>query len=366
MSFIWQNPRWPSFSIDAETLLPAIDAARSKQHSLLGALSLASRAERLAATIDAFAESALNTSKIEGEILDPASVRSSVARLLGVEAGGLRQDARTEGVVEMTLDAVRAFDVPLDAARLQGWHAGLFPAAIGEPAPRGAGRYRLADEDPMLVVSGAIGRRRVHFEAPPGALVPAMMEDFLLWFEQSRARENGLTRAAIAHLWFLTIHPFHDGNGRIARAIADMALAQDEGSSDRFYSLSSQIQFERKHYYEALETAQRHDIDVTAWVVWFVGCFTRAVEASEAVLIRARRAARFWDRHRAVTLNERQKAVLYRMLGDFEGRLNLRKYIAMTKTSDATAQRDLSDLVEAGILEIEGKGRATHYGLRPG
>jgi Fic family protein len=357
--YIWELPAWPALRADEGMLLPAIEAARRKQYHLLGALSMTPSDARDAAAIDALSSTAVDTSKIEGETLDADAVRSSVARRLGVDTGGAIQDSRTEGVVELTIDAVRNYDEPLTTERLFGWNGLLFPGTVGTPAT--PPRYRLAEEDPMRVLSGPYGRQRIHFEAPSGSDVPRMMEDFLRWFEASRGRTNGIVRAAIAHVWLLTIHPFHDGNGRIARAVADMALAQDEKSGDRFYSLAAQILKERDTYYHALEAAQSGTLDVTSWVAWFVATLERAVDASEFVVLRARAAALFWDRHRHTVLNARQKNVLWRLLGEFEGKLNLRKYIAIAKTSDATAQRDLSELVTAGILRPEGKGKATHY-----
>lgn len=359
--FIWESPQWPKIRLDEERLLPVVSEARSRQHYLLGALSLSSPEERLAATADALSVSALDSSAIEGELLVEAAVRSSVARRLGLDKGGVLQGDRTEGVVEMTLEAVREYDQALTHKRLWKWHAGLFPGTIERAAPSAAGRYRVASEDPMQVVSGPVGRPRIHFEAPSGSQVPTMMDEFLLWFNASREREDGLLRAARAHLWFVTIHPFHDGNGRITRAITDMALAQDEKSRDRFYSFSAQILRERAEYYRELESAQHGTLDVTRWAGWFVGCFMRAIEASENVIERARRAMHFWTAHKHVVMNARQKRVLLRLLNDFEGKLNLRKYVAITKTSDATAQRDLAELVAADVLTSVGAGKATHY-----
>ena len=359
--FIWESPQWPKIRLDEERLLPVVSEARSRQHYVLGALSLSSPEERLAATADALSVSALDSSAIEGEHLVEEEVRSSVTRRLGLDQGLMPQDDRTEGVVEMTLEAVREYDQALTHERLWKWHAGLFPGTIERAAPLAAGRYRVASEDPMQIVSGPVGRQRVHFEAPCGSLVPGMMDEFLLWFNESREREDGLLRAARAHLWFVSIHPFHDGNGRIARAITDMALAQDEKSRDRFYSFSAQILRERAEYYRELESAQHGTLDATRWADWFVGCFKRAIEASENVIERARRAMQFWTAHKHVVMNARQKKVLMRLLDDFEGNLNLRKYIAIAETSDATAQRDLAELVVARVLTPEGAGKATHY-----
>lgn len=359
--YIWQLPGWPNQTADAKTLLALLDQARKKQYAFLGALSLTGTHERLLSMIDTLTATAIDTTRIEGETLNPASVRSSVARRLGVEVGGARQDDRTEGVVAMTLDAVRNYSRPLTADRLRGWHAGLFPTRIGERPQPWMGQYRSPDHDPMRVLSGAIGHERTHFEAPPASDVPTMMDDFLAWFHERRGNEHGLVHAAIAHLWFLTIHPFVDGNGRIARAIADMALAQDEDSGDRFYSLSTQIQQERSNYYDALERAQRGGLDVTEWVAWFVESLIHSIEKAQDVVTRARAATEFWSAHVAVAFNERQRRVLWRILGNFEGDLNLRKYMAISGAPRATAQRDLTDLVEAHVLSSVGQGKATRY-----
>jgi len=261
----------------------------------------------------------------------------------------------------MTLDAVRMYADPLTHERLQSSHAGLFPKAVGEASKPWMGAYRTVFDGPMRVLSGPVGRERVHFEAPAAGDVSRMMDDFLAWYNGSRHTMNGLIRAAIAHLRFLTIHPFHDGNGRIARAIADMTLAQDEDSGDRFYSLSAQIQQERSAYYDALESTQQGTLDLTQWVFWFVECLERAIDNSQSVVTRARDAALFWQMHRDDEFNERQKKVLWCLIGNFEGDLNLRKYIAISGSPRATAQRDLSDLVASGILQPGGRGKSTHY-----
>jgi Fic family protein len=360
--FIWEDSDWPELTWDATRALPAIDIARREQFRFLGQSDGLTREQRLEIVVRAAAESATENAAIEGEILNPASVYSSVVRRLGLETGPA-QDDRTEGVVAMTLDASRNFGKPLTSERLFTWHADLFPLKLGASTGLTIANWRQPSSDPMQVLSGPVGRTRMHFEAPPGADVPLMMLEFLDWFNASEGKANGLARAALAHLWFLTIHPFDDGNGRIARAIADLALAQDEGSSDRFYSVSAQIHAERRDYYDAIERAQRGPLDVSDWVLWFLGCFTRAIDTSRGAVARARRAVLFWQHHARENLNERQRKVLERLLGDFEGDLNQRKYIAIAKTSPATAQRDLADLVERGIVRAEGAARATRYVL---
>ena len=309
---------------------------------------------------DALASTAVETSKIEGEDLNPDAVRLSVARRLGLPGGSV-QDDRTEGVVAMTLDATRNFDRPLTAERLFTWHADLFPIELGVEPTIDIGAWRGAALGPMRVVSGRLGKARIHFEAPAAEDVPAEMACFLKWFNGSLGKMNGLVRVAIAHLWFVTIHPFEDGNCRIARAIADMALAQDEATSERFYSVSAQIYAERKAYYEHLESAQRGDVDVTPYVVWMIECITSAVDSSREQVSRAMRAMRFWDKWQAFEFNERQRKVLLRYFGDFEGKLNMRKYLAISGAPRVTAYRDLSELVDAGILSPMCAARATSY-----
>lgn len=358
--FIWEDPDWPHLVWDPARTLPALDAARREQSRFLGQSDGLSFEQRLEIIVRAATDSATETSAIEGEILNPASVYSSVVRRLGIETTPL-QDDRTEGVVSMTLDASGTFNQTLTADRLFRWHAELFPLTPGTPPGLTIANWRSPSSDPMQVLSRPVGRARVHFEAPPSAEVPAMIAQFLEWFNASREKENGIVRAALAHLWFLTIHPFDDGNGRIARAIADLALAQDERSSDRFYSVSAQIHAERRDYYDAIERAQRGALDVTEWVVWFLGCLTRAIDSSQDIVARARRGVLFWQRHANVDLNQRQRKVLTRLLGDFAGDLDLRKYMALAKTSRATAQRELAELVEHDILKTEGNARATKY-----
>ena len=362
--YLWQDPVWPQLEVDKVALSELLDETRKRQYAFLGALSTASADRRLESTVDSLTESAIESSQIEGERLDPSAVRSSVARRLGVAHANVRADDRTEGVVEMTLDATRNYDAELTYDRLGKWHAGLFPIAPGERGQPWMGAYRAARDDPMQIVSGPVGRERIHYEAPPAELVPAMMDEFLAWFNDSRTSENGLVRAALAHLWFETVHPFTDGNGRIGRAIADMALAQDEESADRFYSLSAQIAKERNDYYDALQTAQRGPLDVTPWVRWFLGALQRAIGAAGETVTRARRAAAFWEGHHDRDFNARQRMVLWKLLGDFDGELNVRKYMAIAKAPRATAQRDLAQLVEQRVLQPSGQGKATRYHLR--
>lgn len=360
--YIWQLSEWPRFIVSLERVLPEIELVRKKQGAFNEVLAFADEDRREQALVEATAASAVQTSAIEGESLDWDAVRSSVARRLGVDRGGVPQDDKTEGVVSMTLDATRNYRPPLTESRLFQWHAELFPRMLGEPE-RGimVGSWRRPASDPMQVISGVMGRERIHFEAPPASDVPREMASFIGWFNESRPAENGLIRAALAHLRFLTVHPFEEGNGRIGRAIADMALSQDEKSADRFYSMSAQIHRERKSYYEMLERTQQSTRDATEWVKWFIGCLARSIDASQDIAERTRSAAEFWKNRASSDLNERQRTVLHRILGHVEGDLNLRKYIAISHAPRATAQRDLRDLVARGLLLPVGSGKATRY-----
>jgi Fic family protein len=306
----------------------------------------------------------VKSSDIEGEKLDSDQVRSSVARRLGIDIGGLQPaDRHIDGVVEMMLDATQRYDQPLTTERLFGWHASLFPIGRSGLHPIAVGAWREDRTAPMQVVSGPVGGERVHFEAPAAGRLEDEMRTFLEWFNGGATTEPVL-KAALAHLWFVTIHPFDDGNGRIARAIADMALARSEGSSRRFYSMSAQIREERAEYYRMLEQTQRDTMEVTAWMEWFLGCLTRAIEGAQAALSGVVEQARYWERLRDVPLNERQRLVIGRLLQGFEGKLTSSKWAALTKSSPDTALRDIQHLVERGVLVRNAAGgRSTSYSL---
>jgi Fic family protein len=313
------------------------------------------------AHLAALTEDVVESSAVEGEALNQTIVRSSLARHLGLpEAAVGPVDRRTEGVVEMMLDATEHYDRPLTAKRLFAWQAALFPTGYSGAHKVKTGAWR---DGPMEVVSGPVSRPRVHYEAPPAARVHAEMDRFLNWFNTPPDVE-GLLRAGLAHFWFVTIHPFEDGNGRLARAIADQALAQTEGSSQRFYSLSSQIQKERSAYYDQLEMAQKGDLDITQWLVWFLSCFSRAIDGVDATSGGVLRKADFWQRYAHETFNGRQKAVLNRYLDGFEGKLTAKKWAVLAKVSVPTAQRDINDLLARGILRRNpGGSKNTSYDL---
>ena len=308
----------------------------------------------------------VKSSEIEGEHLDADQVRSSVARRLGMDIGGLKQaDRHVEGVVEMMLDATQRYEHPLTQERLFAWHAALFAAGRSGMHPIRAGAWRDDRAAPMQVVSGPVGRERVHFEAPPAGRLEDEMKGFIGWFNGDRATEPVL-KAAQAHFWFVTIHPFDDGNGRIARAIADMALARSESSTERFYSLSAQIREERGDYYRVLEQTQRGTTDITPWMEWFLGCLTRAIEGARTSLSGVIAKARYWEKLRDLSLNERQRLVITRLLEGFDGKLTTSKWAALTKSSQDTALRDIQQLVEWGVLVRNAAGgRSTSYSLSP-
>ncbi len=361
---IWERPERPQFKWDDEALIGPLAAARLNQGRLLGRMQSLGFDLQLEAQLQALTDEVLKSSEIEGDILDHASVRSSLARRLGVpEAGTTPIDRRTEGVVEMMLDAARNFDQPLTAERLFGWQAALFPTGYSGLVKVKTGGWREDIEGPMQVVSSAIGREHVHYQAPPAARVPNHMAAFLDWFV-APPTTDGLLRAGLAHLWFVTVHPFENGNGRVARAIADQALAQSEGSPQRFYSMSSQIRRERADYYAILERTQKGGLNVTDWLQWFLACFTRAIHGAEASSADVLRKAEFWRAHDRVALSDRQRMILNRYLDGFEGNLTAKNWAILGKCSPASAQRDIADLVDKGILQRNpGGSKNTSYAL---
>lgn len=365
-TYIHNLSMWPEFNWDADVLAVQLAEVRHRQGLLLGRMSAMGADSRAETHLSTVTTEVVTSSAIEGERLDPAEVRSSVARQLGLNVGGLRTASRqVDAVVEMMLNATQEFAAPLTAERLFGWHAALFP--IGRSGMRAitTAAWRVTHEDPMRVVSGTTAKQRIHFEAPPAARVPDEMARFLAWF--GAAEGDPLIHAGIAHLWFLTIHPFADGNGRIARAITDLVLARCDQNRQRFYSMSAQIEAERKDYYIALESAQCGSMNVTGWLAWFLGCFGRALDSAEAALSGVIEREVFWRRADAHTLNERQRKVLRRMLGDWEGFLTTKKYVKIAATSSDTALRDINALVELGLLaRNDAGGRSTSYRLAEG
>jgi Fic family protein len=363
-TYIHELPDWPKFRWDEGRLSAPLATARHLQGRLVGRMEALGFKVREEAVLRTLTEDVLKSSEIEGEKLDADQVRSSVARRLGIDIGGLKAaDRHIDGVVEMMLDATQQYEQQLTAERLFGWHASPFPTRRNGMHRITVGTWRDDRTAPMEVVSGPVGRERVHFEAPVAARLEEEMLRFLEWFNSDTATEPVL-KSALAHLWFVTIHPFDDGNGRIARAIADMSLARSERSSQRFYSMSGQIREERAGYYRILEQTQRGTLDVTAWMDWFLGCLTRAIEAAQTALSGVIEKARFWEKLRDVPLNERQRFVINRLLDGFEGKLATSKWAALTKSSNDTALRDIQQLVERGVLvRNQAGGRSTSYSL---
>jgi Fic family protein len=362
--YIHELPEWPRFVWNRALLGEPLATVRHRQGRLMGQMEALGFHPREEAVLETMTADVLKSSEIEGERLDTEQVRSSIARRLGMEIGALKPvDREVEGIVEMMLDATRHYDQPLTAERLFAWHSSLFPA--GRSGMRGiaAGEWRGDRAGPMQVVSGPVGRERVHYQAPPANRLDREMRAFLDWFG-APAGMDPVLKAALAHLWFVTVHPFDDGNGRIARAIADMALARSESSPQRFYSMSAQIRLERAAYYGILERTQEGTLDVTGWMEWFVGCLGRAIDGAQGVLGGVLAKARFWERIAGVPLNPRQRLVVNRLLDGFEGKLTTSKYARLTKCSQDTALRDVLPLVECGVLvrNPEG-GRSTSYAL---
>jgi Fic family protein len=364
MQYIHEKPGWPSFRWDSEPLTPLLVEVRHKQGRLLGKMEALGFELRAEASVNALTADVVKSSAIEGEFLDPDQVRSSIARRLGVDAAGLPPASRlVEGVVEMMLDATQNFTSELTQERLFAWHAALFPTGHSGMSPIAVGQWRPKEAGAMQVVSGPIGREKVHFEAPGAERLAAEMEAFIEWFNAPPATDAVL-KAAIAHFWFVTIHPFEDGNGRIARALADMALARADGTKDRFYSMSAQIEAERKTYYDVLEKSQRGDLDITRWLRWFLECLDRTIDGAEGELAGVLTKARVWQRINRRPVNERQRAVVNRMLGGFQGFLTTSKYAKLARCSSDTALRDVQELLERGILvRNPGRGRSTSYRL---
>lgn len=362
--YIHQRSDWTNFTWDADLLLSKLAALRHAQGNLLGKMSALGFDLKQEAYLETLTVEIIKTSEIEGELLSSEQVRSSIARNLGLDIGGLiPSDRHVDGVVEMMLDATQRCETPLTADRLFGWHAALFPTGRSGMYPIKVGDWRKDETGPMEVVSGGWGRERVHFQAPEAARLPIEMTRFLDWFATENAPDP-LFKAALAHIWFITIHPFDDGNGRIARAITELQLARADHSPQRFYSMSAQIRLQRNEYYQILEQTQRGDGDVTEWLLWFFNCLDLALQFSEATLQKVLFKARFWEKHAQTLLNPRQMLMLNKLLDNFEGKLNNAKWAKIAKCSPDTALRDIQDLIDKGILtKAEAGGRSTSYDL---
>jgi len=366
--YIHECADWPKFRWDAKGLAPLLSGVRLRQGLLLGKMQSYGFASQWTATLKVLTEETIKSSAIEGVVLDPESVRSSIARKLGLDVAGLKEhkDRNVDGVVEMMLDATQRFSKPLTKDRLFDWHANLFPGVRTTADKFRVGAWRNDRQGSMQVISGPVGKPKVHFVAPAAARLETEMGKFLQWFE-SNEQEDPLLKAAVAHLWFVTIHPFEDGNGRIGRAIAELCLARSDRSVQRFYSMSSQILEERKNYYEILEKTQSRSLDITEWLAWFLECLDQAIEQSNRITSSALEKESFWLnlKEKNVILNARQKKVLNKLFSGFEGKLTREKWMKLTKASSRTALRDIEELIDLGVLEQEeAGGRSTSYRLR--
>ncbi len=363
--YIWQASDWPNWDFDLASLAGPMAEVSRAQGVLTGRLVDVGMAVRDQANLAALTEDVVKTSAIEGESLNLESVRSSIARRLGVDIGALSMaDRHAEGVVEMVIDATANCNAPVTRERLFGWHAALFPTGYSGLSKLNVGSWRDDSRGPMQVVSGPIGRQKVHFEAPPAARLEEEMGRFFEWINVTSI-EPPLIKAGMAHLWFVTLHPFDDGNGRIARAIGDLLLARAEGSPQRFYSLSAQIERERKDYYEILERTQKGSMDITEWLFWFLDALHRSVDQAQSTIDSVLLKTQFWKLWTTMALNERQVTLLDRLLDGFEGKLSTSKWAAMVKCSPDTALRDINDLVSRGVLKKSGGGgRSTRYELK--
>jgi len=371
MKYIHQLKNWPKFTWDIKTIASLLGTVRNRQGRLIGRMEAFGFPLRSDAVLKTLTLDIVKSSEIEGEILDPEKVRSSIARKLGMDVGGLvSSDRHVDGIVEMMLDATSNFDKPLTKDRLYGWHASLFPGGRSGMRKIKIGAWRDDKLGPMMVVSGHVGRECVHFEAPEAKRLNKEMKDFLKWFNASEEMDS-VIKAGISHLWFVTLHPFDDGNGRIARAIADMQLTRADGSRDRFYSMSVQIRQDRNAYYDILEKMQKNvqitkeGIDITAWLEWFLVCLNRALDITERTLADVFRKARFWESHPTGSMNERQRIMINKLFDDFKGKLTSSKWAKLTKCSHDTALRDILDLVKKGVLVKDpAGGRSTSYSLK--
>ena len=367
MKYIHQVESWPDFQWDSEPLIPLLTELRYRQGRLMGQMQLQGfRLNHLQeeANLVTLTAEIVKSSAIEGETLDQEQVRSSIARHLGMDMGGSPQVARhIDGIVEMMLDATKKHSDPLTQERLFGWHAALFPTGRSGMRDITVGAWRLPEADPMRVVSGPMGRENVHFEAPNAERLQDEMTTFLDWFN-APLKTDPVIKAAIAHFWFVTIHPFSDGNGRIARAIAELALARADESAERYYSMSAQIESERNEYYDSLKNGQKMTLDITRWLVWFLECLGRAIDGAQDRLSTVLHKARVWEKANALSINSRQHIIITRLLDDFKGHLNTSKYAKLAKCSPDTALRDIRNLLDIGIIiQNPGGGRSTSYRL---
>ena len=361
-TYVYERDGWPGFRWNSAALLENLGAARLRQGKLLGRMSDLGFQLKEQITVEALSEEVLQSSAIEGEDLDRAKVRSSVARRLGIDiSAALPEDRKIEGVVAMLLDATQHFNMALTSKRLFGWHAGLFPTGYSGLVPITVGYWRKDAEGRMEVVSGPLNHRTVHYVAPPAERLENEVNHFLDWFNDEGQTGDLLIKVAVAHLWFVTIHPLDDGNGRVGRALSDLLLARSEQSPQRFYSMSSQIKKERENFYDILKETQRGDMDITNWIVWFLGCLERAIEGSDSLVDAVLEKSKFWHAIENTPMNERQRLMVNKLLDSFEGNLTVKKWALITKVSHDTATRDIQYLVDANVLTLVGAARSTHF-----
>ena len=361
---IYRNSKWPQFTWDHEQVLARLSKVKLSQGLLLGEMGTLGFRLREEAVLDVLTQDVLKSSEIEGKILDLAEVRSSIARHLGLETGGrIRATRGVDGIVEMMLDATQNHKKRLTKQRILGWHASLFPTGYSGMYKIKAAQFRDDKKGPMQVLSGALGKEKIHYQAPPAECLKSEMSRFLDWYN-AQDETDGVLKAALAHLYFITLHPFDDGNGRIARALTDSLLARVENASQRFYSMSAQIRKERSGYYDILERTQKGSLHITGWMLWFLDCLARAIENTKETLAAVLNKALFWRKFSGITLSERQKKIINKLLNGFEGKLTSSKWAKLCNVSQDSANRDILDLVEKDILKKEGSGRGTHYILR--
>lgn len=363
-NYIHEKEFWPNLTWKSDELIGLLSEARNLQGRLIGKMESLGFDLRDEALLETLTLDVLKSAEIEGELLNPEQVRSSIAKMLGLEfAGSVASDRNVEGMVQMMIDATQNCFKPLTAERLFDWHAALFPMGRSGIFKITVADWRKDTAGAMQVVSGAAGREKVHFQAPDANLIEKEMNRFLEWFNEEK-KIDLVIKAAVAHLWFVTIHPFQDGNGRITRALTDMLLAQSDKSTQRFYSMSAQIRIERKQYYEKLESTQKGDLDITEWIEWFLNCLINALKSTDGILNRVLYKADFWSKHSKTIINERQKKVLNKLLDGFEGKLTSMKWAKIAKCSKDTAIRDINDLIHKKVLQKESAGgRSTNYEL---
>jgi len=363
-TYIWQNPEFPNFVYDKELILSLLSAVKMKQGYLLGKMSNIGFESNKSTVLNVLAEDVIKSSEIEGYKLNIAQVRSSIAKKLGLDIGDeIYIERNIDGIVEMTYDAIQNYDKPLTQERLCGWQASMFPEGYNGIYKVTVGKYRDDKKGAMQVVSGAIGHEKVHYEAPPANTLTQEMSK-LFDYINNETGADWIIKAGIVHLWFVIIHPFEDGNGRIARALTDMLLARSENSPNRFYSMSSQIKKVRKSYYEALEITQKSSVDITLWLKWFLENLYLAIENSDELLKKVIQKAEFWKNNQNTILNERQIKILNKLFDGFEGNLTTSKWAKICNCSQDTATRDITDLIQKNILLKQGEGRSTHYVIK--